>query len=95
MYKKYHRIVSKRPSRLTEEDLVNVQRIALDYLKTHEFVTNRILRKIAGVEYDQAIHFYNEMLKRKVIKKIGIASATRYILSRKKSKSGGDCLIVL
>lgn len=83
MYKKTYKIISKHPSRLAEEDLFNVQRIALDYLKTHEFVTNRILRKIAGVEYDQAIHFYNEMLKRKVIKKIGMASATRYILRKR------------
>lgn len=81
-----HRITSKLPTKLTEEDLVHVQRIALDYLKAHGFVTNRILREIAGVTYDQAIYFYGQMLKRKVLKKIGTASATRYLVPTKKAK---------
>ena len=84
--KQNYQIVSKFPTKLTDEDLIHIQRIALSYLKTHEFLTNRILRRIARVEYDQAIFFYGKMLKRKVLKRIGKASGTRYILSAKRPR---------
>ena len=82
--KQTYRIVSKFPTKLTEEDLIHIRSIVLNYLKTNEFVTNRILREIVGVTYDQAIFFYGQMLKRKVLQKVGTASGTRYILSTKK-----------
>lgn len=79
MNKKNCQITSQFPTSLTDKDLVQIKRVMLDYLKTHEFVTNRILREIVSVTYDQAIFFFGKMLKQKVLKKIGISSGTRYV----------------
>ncbi len=77
-----YRIASRMARRLTLEDLNHIQGIVNDYLKTHAFVTNQILRKIAKVTYDQAAVFFGEMLKRKFLKRIGKGSGTRYITKR-------------
>jgi hypothetical protein len=82
MEREKYEIASRHLTRLTDQDLANVQRTVLDYLNTHEFVTNRILRDIVGITYDQAIFFYVQMLNRKVLQKIGARSTTRYVLSR-------------
>lgn len=79
MNKQDYQIISQFPTSLTDKDLVQIKRVMLDYLKTHEFVTNRILREIVNVTYDQAIFFFGKMLKQKVLKKIGISSGTRYV----------------
>ena len=84
MNKQNYQIVSKSPTSLTEKDLIHIQHIVVDYLKDQEFITNRILRKVTSVTYDQAIFFHNEMLKKKVLQRIGKASAIRYILNTKK-----------
>jgi hypothetical protein len=81
MSKENYQIVSKHKAKLTEDDLGHLERIAFDYLKTHDFVTNRIMRNIANISYDQAIFFFGQALKRKALKKIGAGSATRYLLS--------------
>lgn len=79
---KKYQIISKFPTSLTEEDLIHIQKVTVEYLKSHEYVTNRILRQIVNVTYDQAIFFFGRMIKRKVIKKVGTSSGTRYILSK-------------
>jgi predicted HTH transcriptional regulator len=79
-----YQIRSTLRTKLAEEDLVHVQRIALDFLKKHEWVTNRNLREITSVTYDQAIYFYGQMLKRRVLKKIGTGSVTHYVVGTKK-----------
>lgn len=77
-------MTSKSRTRMAEEDLLRVQRLVIDHLKTNAFVTNHALRKLAGITYDQAIFFFGQMLKRNAIMKIGTASSTRYTLSTKK-----------
>lgn len=86
MNKKKYKIVSGFPTSLTESDLIHIQHIVIDYLKIHDFVTNRLLREIIDITYDQAIYFYRKMLERKILKKIGTASGTRYIMNIKKRK---------
>jgi predicted HTH transcriptional regulator len=81
--KKQDQIISKQPTKLTEEDLKYVQQIVVKYLKSHEFVTNRILRGVVSITYDQAIFFFAQMLKRKGLNKVGNAGSTRYILPAK------------
>ena len=70
-------------TKLTDKDLRHAQRIAVAYLRTHEFLTNRIMRKIANISYDQAVTFFNLMLKRKVLKRHGMTAGTRYVWNRK------------
>jgi predicted HTH transcriptional regulator len=81
----HNQILSKIRTKLTEDDLTRVQRVVFAHLKTHESITNRVLREITSVTYDQAIFFFGQMLKRKALKKIGTSSATRYILRTKKA----------
>ena len=73
-------------TRLSPEDVVCIQKVVLRYLKNHEFVTNRILRGMTIVNYDQAIFFFGRMLKQKLLKKVGVGRATRYVLNRKRGK---------
>jgi hypothetical protein len=53
---------------MKDEDITRLQGIVFDYLETHDFVTNRILRGIANVTYDQAISFFGEMVNRDTLK---------------------------
>ena len=50
----------------------------MDFLGTHPFVTNKILRSLTGINYDQAIQFFNLMLDTQKLRKEGVGSGTRY-----------------
>jgi hypothetical protein len=63
---------------LTEEQLLQVQRRVVDFLAHNPFITNRKLRDISGLSYDQAIMFFNTMLARGTLKRTGVASSTKY-----------------
>ncbi len=86
MRKKKYKIVSEFPTSLTEKDLTRIQDIVIKYLKANDFVTNRLLREVIDITYDQAIYFYRKMLEREILKKIGTASGTRYIMNANKRK---------
>ena len=70
---------STLPTRLTQRDIVNIQNIVLIFLKSNKSITNRELRQQVDIGYDQAIHFFSEMTKKNVLKKVGASSLTRYI----------------
>jgi predicted HTH transcriptional regulator len=86
MKKKKYKPISKCPTALTEKDISHIRRIAIRHLKSHEFLTNRELRGIVDISYDQAIYFYRRMLDRGVLERVGIASGTKYILKDNKRK---------
>lgn len=67
-------------TKLTTEQLDRVQAEVAAYLKTHDYVTNRVLRAQTDISYDQAIYFFGQMLQRRFLKKIGRSSATRCVL---------------
>jgi hypothetical protein len=73
-------------TKLSEENFNRVHQIALDYLETHEFVTNGIIREIAKINYDQAIVFFARELKGNILTKVGTSKATRYIHNAKKRR---------
>lgn len=64
---------------LTETQMERVERLVKQFLKTSPYITNRILRQIAGVSYDQAIFFFNTMVREKRLKRIGVASGIKYL----------------
>jgi predicted HTH transcriptional regulator len=86
MDKKKYKPISKCPTSLTESDITHIQRIAIRHLKCHKFLTNRELRGIVDITYDQAICFYRKMLDRGIIERIGISSGTQYILKGNKRR---------
>ena len=84
MTAKKYKPESLLPTRLTQEDINRIQRIVSEFLESHQFVTNRELRQQVDIGYDQAIHFFSEMLKRGILEKLGTSSATRYVPRRQK-----------
>ena len=66
-------------TRLTEDEIKNVAKVVVKYLKEHPSINNRTLRSLTGIGYDQAIHFFAFMLKEKRLRKIGGGGGTRYI----------------
>jgi hypothetical protein len=50
-----------------------------EHINAHGSITNRELRRIAGITYDEAIRFFKEATDRRVLLRVGKASGTRYI----------------
>ena len=77
---------SESKTRLNVEDIASVRTAILQYLEEHDCITNRLLRELTKIGYDQCIHVFGEMLRSGDLTKIGKASGTRYILPKKKRK---------
>lgn len=59
------------------------QRKAVEYIKRHPRITNREYRRITGLGKVYAAKELNELVKKKIIVKIGKGSATHYIFSER------------
>jgi hypothetical protein len=59
---------------------------ALVFLKTNLSIRNSKLRELTGIEYDQAITFFNRAILEKILVHKGHSSATHYILSNRSKK---------
>ena len=59
---------------------------AIGYLKTNSSIRNRDIREVAGIGYDQAIHFFNRAIAEKRLTREGSGSGTRYVLPKGKGK---------
>jgi predicted HTH transcriptional regulator len=66
---------------LTDTEIHSLQKQVFLFLETEPSVTNRKLRNLTGIGYDQAIYFFNSMLKSGKLVRVGKASATKYVLS--------------
>ena len=64
---------------LSEQELERVRAAVLEHLQAHESIPNSTLRSLTGIDSDQAIFFFNTMLKRQVLKKLGTTAGTRYV----------------
>lgn len=73
-------------TRLSQRQIEAIDKAVMKYLKSNPFVTNKILRSITGINYDQAIQFFNTMLDSQRLQKEGVGSGTRYVLPHKASK---------
>jgi len=66
---------------LAADTLAKVRVAIFRYLRDHESITNRALRELTGIGYDQAIDAFRKLQKSGDLNKEGVASATRYVLS--------------
>jgi predicted HTH transcriptional regulator len=53
------------------------------FIKKNGSITNRECRQLLEIGYDQAITFFNYMVKNNELVRVGKASATKYILPTK------------
>lgn len=65
--------------RLKEGQLREVEEITMKFLELNPSITNRKLRQISGVNYDQAIFFFNYMIRKRRLRRVGVSSGTKYI----------------
>ena len=56
----------------------------VDYLSKHPTITNRILRTIAPIGYDQAIFVLGRMCDEGVLERRGNAGGTHYVPAKRK-----------
>ena len=66
-------------STLTKKQTEEARQHVLLHLETHDSITNRELRAISNLSYDQCITFFNKMVLRNKLKRVGSGSATKYI----------------
>jgi hypothetical protein len=73
-------------TKLSEETFTRCMDTALVFLRTNPSIRNSKLREITGIEYDQAITFFNRAILEKCLVRKGHASATHYILPSRSTK---------
>jgi uncharacterized membrane protein len=65
---------------LNNDEIEEVKKSVLLYLQEHDFITNRALRNLSGVTYDQAIFFFKQMMSHGILKRVGITTNIRYVI---------------
>ena len=73
-------------TKLSEETYGRCLNAALAFLKTNTSIRNRELREVTGIEYDQAITFFNRAILEKTLLRKGHASGTHYIPAKRSTK---------
>ncbi len=73
-------------TKLTKTEYARVLKLVSRYLKARGCIRNRELRKLAGIGYDQAIHFFNTAISQKHLVREGSTSGCRYILKAKQKR---------
>ena len=76
------RLRAQLPTKLEPDEMDRVQKLVLLFLRENEFIRNKKLRDISGIGYDQAIHFFGNMIAAGLLKKTGTGAATRYSLTQ-------------
>jgi hypothetical protein len=64
---------------LSNEDYKRCLQIALEYVEQHQSIRNRQLRVATGINYDQAIAFFNRAIKANHLIRQGKGSGTYYV----------------
>jgi hypothetical protein len=73
-------------TKLSEDTYGRCWNATLVFLKTNASIRNRELREVTGIEYDQAITFFNRAILEKTLLRKGHASGTHYILAKRSTK---------
>jgi predicted HTH transcriptional regulator len=73
--------MAKQP---TAEELKHFACVISSFIREKGFITNRILREITGIGYDQAIQIFNLLINKQLIKRVGTTTSTRYVCFEKK-----------
>ena len=72
---------------LSEADFERTLALAASFLRSHDRIRNRELRRLAGLNYDQAIKFFNTAVARRILVRKGSASGTHYVFGRRKGNA--------
>lgn len=67
---------------MTEDEYRSARDFALALMASAEYLTNRELRKVTRITYDQAIFFFNRMVEEGSLVRFGRGSGTRYRLPK-------------
>ena len=72
---------SSSATTLNTDEIEEVKKSVLIYFQDHDYITNRLLRDLSGVTYDQAIYFFKQMMNHGILKREGITTNIRYIMN--------------
>lgn len=67
---------------LDEESYQSVYGLVMSYLSSQPEITNRGLRKLSGITYDQAINFFRRVCAEGHLQRIGKSASTRYVRAK-------------
>jgi len=65
---------------LSDAEFAEARRAVIDYVSKHRSITNRHFRELTKLSYDQAIAFFNRMIKENALLRVGKGSGTKYVL---------------
>jgi len=65
--------------KLSDNDFRAAKEMVLAYMASHNSITNRELRALTQLNYDQAVSFFNRMVAEGHFLRIGKTTTTRYV----------------
>lgn len=68
---------------MSESSYLVARAMVLRHLATQPGINNRTLRRLTGLNYDQAIKFFARMVEEGAMVRLGRASGTRYVLRKR------------
>lgn len=71
---------SEPRTKLSDKEYLSCMDEALAFLKAHASIRNRELRGVTGINYDQAIAFFNRAISEGRLLRMGHSSGTHYVL---------------
>ena len=66
--------------KLSDNDFQSAKNMVLAYMASHNTITNREVRALTQLNYDQAVSFFNKMVAEGCFMRIGKTTSTRYVL---------------
>jgi hypothetical protein len=73
-----HRFSGLGSAKLSEQEFASAKEKVLAYLAARKSITNRELRALTQLNYDQAVSFFNKMIAYGYVTRLGKTTATRY-----------------
>ncbi len=65
---------------LTENEFAQVKKAIFAYLSHHQSTTNREIRALTNIGYDEATNFFSKMVEQGCLRRVGKGSGTKYVL---------------
>jgi predicted HTH transcriptional regulator len=67
---------------VTQGDYASARDSVTEYLSSHAVITNRVLRTLTAITYDQAIFALNRMSREGILERRGRGGGSHYVLAR-------------
>jgi hypothetical protein len=67
-------------SKLSTEEFARAERLVMAYVEERKSITNREFRALTGLNYDQAVTFFNKMIGVGTLTRVGKTTAIKYVL---------------